>query len=152
MFTPVLYYYIIIISHIYAHMLIYIYLYMLLLLQVFFVLRKKNNQISFLHVYHHSTMPLLWWTGVKFVPGGECKSLLLSSYDYYMYLWVYLTFHLLIKSVSMFTKYQFFWIFIHQSEVYYLYTFYKIHVFAIFEKVMMFLNCHINYKTKICAS
>lgn len=38
---------------------------------VFFVLRKKNNQISFLHVYHHSTMPLLWWTGVKFVPGGE---------------------------------------------------------------------------------
>lgn len=134
-------------------MLIYIYLYMLPLLQVFFVLRKKNNQISFLHVYHHSTMPLLWWTGVKFVPGGECKSLLLSSYDYYMYLWVYLTFHLLIKSVSMFTKYQIFWIFIiHQSEVYYLYTFYKIHVFAIFEKVMMFLNCHINYKTKICSS
>lgn len=115
MFTPVLYYYIIIISHIYAHMLIYIYLYMLPLLQVFFVLRKKNNQISFLHVYHHSTMPLLWWTGVKFVPGGECKSLLLSSYDYYMYLWVYLTFHLLIKSVSMFTKYQIFWIFIYSS-------------------------------------
>lgn len=44
-----------------------------LLLQVFFVLRKKNNQISFLHVYHHSTMPLLWWTGVTFVPGGECE-------------------------------------------------------------------------------
>nr|ALC76389.1 elongation of very long-chain fatty acid protein b [Nerita melanotragus] len=38
---------------------------------VFFVLRKKNNQISFLHVYHHSTMPLLWWVGVSFVPGGE---------------------------------------------------------------------------------
>ncbi|KAL5007555.1 hypothetical protein ScPMuIL_016361 [Solemya velum] len=38
---------------------------------VFFILRKKNNQISFLHVYHHSTMPLLWWVGVRFVPGGE---------------------------------------------------------------------------------
>ncbi|KAJ8299317.1 hypothetical protein KUTeg_023377 [Tegillarca granosa] len=38
---------------------------------VFFVLRKKNNQISFLHVYHHTTMPLLWWVGVRFVPGGE---------------------------------------------------------------------------------
>lgn len=122
MFTPVLYYYIIIISHIYAHMLIYIYLYMLPLLQVFFVLRKKNNQISFLHVYHHSTMPLLWWTGVKFVPGGECKSLILSSYDYYLE--VYLTFHLLIKSVSIFTNYQLDFLnrslSIHQSEVYYI--------------------------------
>ncbi|CAL1542544.1 unnamed protein product [Lymnaea stagnalis] len=38
---------------------------------VFFVLRKKNNQISFLHVYHHTTMPILWWVGVKFVAGGE---------------------------------------------------------------------------------
>lgn len=134
-------------------MLIYIYLYMLPLLQVFFVLRKKNNQISFLHVYHHSTMPLLWWTGVKFVPGGECKSLLLSSYDYYMYLWVYLTFHLLINQYLCLPNIRFSEsLFIHQSEVYYLYTFYKIHVFAIFEKVMMFLNCHINYKTKICAS
>ncbi|KAK3585442.1 hypothetical protein CHS0354_020162 [Potamilus streckersoni] len=38
---------------------------------VFFMLRKKDSQISFLHVYHHSTMPLLWWIGVKMVPGGE---------------------------------------------------------------------------------
>lgn len=37
---------------------------------VFFVLRKKNAQISFLHVYHHATMPLLWWVGVKWVPSG----------------------------------------------------------------------------------
>jgi hypothetical protein len=26
---------------------------------VFFVLRKKNNQITFLHVYHHTAVPLL---------------------------------------------------------------------------------------------
>ncbi|XP_067654788.1 very long chain fatty acid elongase 2-like [Haliotis asinina] len=38
---------------------------------VFFVLRKKSNQISFLHLYHHSTMPILWWAGARFVPGGE---------------------------------------------------------------------------------
>ncbi|XP_070557474.1 very long chain fatty acid elongase 4-like [Ptychodera flava] len=38
---------------------------------VFFILRKKNNQLSFLHVYHHSTMFLLWWIGVKWVPGGQ---------------------------------------------------------------------------------
>uniref|UniRef100_UPI00358F771C very long chain fatty acid elongase 7-like n=1 Tax=Myxine glutinosa TaxID=7769 RepID=UPI00358F771C len=37
---------------------------------VFFVLRKKNSQISFLHVYHHTIMPLTWWFGVKFVAGG----------------------------------------------------------------------------------
>uniref|UniRef100_A0A3B3TGW0 Elongation of very long chain fatty acids protein 7 n=1 Tax=Paramormyrops kingsleyae TaxID=1676925 RepID=A0A3B3TGW0_9TELE len=37
---------------------------------VFFVLRKKNSQITFLHVYHHSIMPFTWWFGVKFAPGG----------------------------------------------------------------------------------
>lgn len=36
-----------------------------------FVLRKKNNQISFLHVYHHATMFPLWWIGVKWVAGGQ---------------------------------------------------------------------------------
>ncbi|XP_012587813.1 PREDICTED: elongation of very long chain fatty acids protein 4-like isoform X2 [Condylura cristata] len=38
---------------------------------VFFVLRKKQEQITFLHVYHHSTMLFNWWAGVKFVPGGQ---------------------------------------------------------------------------------
>ncbi|XP_063051060.1 elongation of very long chain fatty acids protein 7a [Engraulis encrasicolus] len=37
---------------------------------IFFVLRKKNNQISFLHVFHHSIMPFTWWFGVKFAGGG----------------------------------------------------------------------------------
>ncbi|XP_054716910.1 elongation of very long chain fatty acids protein 4-like [Uloborus diversus] len=37
----------------------------------FFILRKKNNQLSFLHIYHHSTMFGLWWIGVKWVPGGS---------------------------------------------------------------------------------
>ena len=40
---------------------------------VFFVLRKKNNQISFLHVYHHATMFPIWWIGIKWVAGGQCK-------------------------------------------------------------------------------
>ncbi|XP_026175162.1 elongation of very long chain fatty acids protein 4-like isoform X2 [Mastacembelus armatus] len=38
---------------------------------VFFILRKKFNQVSFLHVYHHCTMFILWWIGVKWVPGGQ---------------------------------------------------------------------------------
>ncbi|KAH9504138.1 Elongation of very long chain fatty acids protein 1, partial [Bulinus truncatus] len=35
---------------------------------VFFILRKKFNQVSFLHVFHHGIMPISWWFGVKLVP------------------------------------------------------------------------------------
>ncbi|NXN18483.1 ELOV7 protein, partial [Indicator maculatus] len=37
---------------------------------IFFVLRKKNNQVTFLHVFHHSIMPWTWWFGVKFAAGS----------------------------------------------------------------------------------
>ncbi|XP_043102959.1 elongation of very long chain fatty acids protein 7a [Puntigrus tetrazona] len=37
---------------------------------VFFVLRKKHNQVTFLHVFHHSIMPFTWWFGVRFSAGG----------------------------------------------------------------------------------
>jgi len=43
----------------------------IVIFQVFFMLRKKNSQITFLHLYHHSTMPILWYIGVKYAPGGE---------------------------------------------------------------------------------
>ncbi|XP_063697841.1 very long chain fatty acid elongase AAEL008004-like [Culicoides brevitarsis] len=38
---------------------------------IFFVLRKKDNQITFLHVGHHSAMVLLTWCGIKYFPGGH---------------------------------------------------------------------------------
>ncbi|XP_054997184.1 elongation of very long chain fatty acids protein 1-like isoform X3 [Sorex araneus] len=38
---------------------------------VFLVLRKKQEQLTFLHVFHHGTMLLNWWAGVKYVPGGQ---------------------------------------------------------------------------------
>lgn len=38
---------------------------------LFFIVRKKNNQVSFLHVYHHASMFPLWWIGVKWVAGGQ---------------------------------------------------------------------------------
>lgn len=41
----------------------------------FFILRKKHEQLTFLHIYHHSTMFPLFWIGVKWVPGGTSKSL-----------------------------------------------------------------------------
>ncbi|KAK1805817.1 hypothetical protein P4O66_012875 [Electrophorus voltai] len=37
---------------------------------VFFVLRKKHSQITFLHIFHHSFMPWTWWWGVSIAPGG----------------------------------------------------------------------------------
>ncbi|XP_066548655.1 elongation of very long chain fatty acids protein 1a isoform X2 [Amia ocellicauda] len=37
---------------------------------VFFVLRKKHSQITFLHIFHHSVMPWTWWWGVTIAPGG----------------------------------------------------------------------------------
>lgn len=37
--------------------------------QVFFVMRKKDNQISLLHLYHHSLTPIETWICVKFIAG-----------------------------------------------------------------------------------
>ncbi|CAH1100724.1 unnamed protein product [Psylliodes chrysocephalus] len=35
---------------------------------LFFVLRKKNSQVTFLHMYHHSLTPVETWFLVKFFP------------------------------------------------------------------------------------
>lgn len=38
---------------------------------VFFVLRKKDRQITFLHMYHHTVMPMISWGATKYYPGGH---------------------------------------------------------------------------------
>nr|XP_061790358.1 elongation of very long chain fatty acids protein 4-like [Nerophis lumbriciformis] len=38
---------------------------------LFFILRKKNNQLTFLHVFHHTTMVLNWRFVVKYTAGGQ---------------------------------------------------------------------------------
>ncbi|XP_014487719.1 PREDICTED: elongation of very long chain fatty acids protein AAEL008004-like, partial [Dinoponera quadriceps] len=38
---------------------------------IFFVLRKKQSHVSFLHVYHHSGMAIITWICVKYLPGGH---------------------------------------------------------------------------------
>ncbi|XP_075235434.1 very long chain fatty acid elongase AAEL008004-like [Lycorma delicatula] len=38
---------------------------------VFFVLRKKDRQITFLHMYHHTVMPMVSWGAAKYYPGGH---------------------------------------------------------------------------------
>ncbi|XP_052890171.1 elongation of very long chain fatty acids protein AAEL008004-like [Anopheles moucheti] len=38
---------------------------------IFFVLRKKQSHVSFLHVYHHSFMVVTTYCALVFVPGGH---------------------------------------------------------------------------------
>lgn len=38
---------------------------------VFFILRKKDKQVSFLHVVHHSVMPLCTYCALRFAPIGR---------------------------------------------------------------------------------
>ncbi|XP_065279470.1 very long chain fatty acid elongase 4-like [Emys orbicularis] len=56
---------------------------------VFFILRKKPEQVTFLHVYHHGTMLFNWWAGVKYVPGGQAFFIgMLNSFVHiFMYLY-----------------------------------------------------------------
>nr|AGW22128.1 elongase of very long-chain fatty acids-like protein [Mimachlamys nobilis] len=56
---------------------------------VLMVLRKKNDQITFLHVYHHSSMFNIWWWVTTYLPGGQSwfSSSLNCSVHVVMYLY-----------------------------------------------------------------
>ncbi|KAJ0173720.1 hypothetical protein K1T71_010869 [Dendrolimus kikuchii] len=58
---------------------------------IFFAFRKKQNQISFLHVYHHFGMVAVSWGLVKWVPGGHATFMItlnsfvhIIMYTYYL--------------------------------------------------------------------
>lgn len=38
---------------------------------LFFILRKKDSQITFLHVFHHSFTPISVWLCFRFICGGH---------------------------------------------------------------------------------
>ena len=42
---------------------------------ILMVLRKKDRQITFLHVFHHASMLNIWWFVMMYIPGGLCKLL-----------------------------------------------------------------------------
>ncbi|KAJ8732299.1 hypothetical protein PYW08_015029 [Mythimna loreyi] len=42
---------------------------------LFFVLRKKDRQITFLHLFHHSMMPVASYVGLKYFPNGHATLL-----------------------------------------------------------------------------
>ncbi|XP_037806325.1 elongation of very long chain fatty acids protein [Lucilia sericata] len=89
---------------------------------LFFILRKKTQHVSTLHVIHHGCMPFSVWMGMKFAPGGHSTFFaLLNSfvhivmYFYYMiaamgpkyqkYIWwkKYLTSFQMVQFVAIFT-------------------------------------------------
>ncbi|XP_019877181.1 elongation of very long chain fatty acids protein AAEL008004 [Aethina tumida] len=59
---------------------------------IFFLLRKKNNQVSNLHVYHHSSTAALAWIATKFIGGGMTTfAIILNSFIHilmYSYYWL----------------------------------------------------------------
>lgn len=62
------------------------------LIKVFFILKKKQSQVTFLHVYHHSVMISCAWGMARFVGGGHAAFLpLINSfvhacmYGYYLF-------------------------------------------------------------------
>ncbi|KAK4019678.1 hypothetical protein OUZ56_001691 [Daphnia magna] len=42
---------------------------------LFFIMRRKDNQITFLHVFHHASIPLTVWIVFRFIPGGQATFL-----------------------------------------------------------------------------
>lgn len=55
---------------------------------LFLILHKKNNKITFLHVFSHGVMPASWWFIVRFVPGGfsTFHALIQSIINLFIYL------------------------------------------------------------------
>ncbi|GBM47544.1 Elongation of very long chain fatty acids protein 7 [Araneus ventricosus] len=55
---------------------------------VIFVLRKKDSQIIFLHVFHHATVPVIAWLGVSYGPGGY--NTIFPMVNSFIHVWMYL--------------------------------------------------------------
>uniref|UniRef100_A0A1B6CFE2 Elongation of very long chain fatty acids protein n=2 Tax=Clastoptera arizonana TaxID=38151 RepID=A0A1B6CFE2_9HEMI len=58
---------------------------------IFFVLRKKQNQISFLHLYHHTIMVAGTWAFLKYIRGSQTifigvinTAIHVAMYSYYL--------------------------------------------------------------------
>ncbi|CAB0035567.1 unnamed protein product [Trichogramma brassicae] len=91
---------------------------------VFFVLRKKDKQISFLHVYHHAGMVMGSWGGVKYLAGGHATFLgLVNSFVHIIMYTHYLIMSLKIakpwwkKYITQLQLFQFILLLIHFSQL-----------------------------------
>ncbi|KAA0196122.1 hypothetical protein HAZT_HAZT003531 [Hyalella azteca] len=66
----------------------------------FFVLRKKNEHISLLHVLHHGIMPLSTWVGLRYTPGGH------STFFGFLNTFVHIVMYFYYMVAAMGPKYQ----------------------------------------------
>lgn len=67
---------------------------------LFFILRKKTNQVSNLHVIHHGVMPFSVWMGLKFAPGGH------STFFAFLNTFVHIIMYIYYMIAAMGPKYQ----------------------------------------------
>ncbi|XP_057377789.1 elongation of very long chain fatty acids protein 7-like [Daphnia carinata] len=123
---------------------------------VFFVLRKKFDQITNLHVIHHSIMPAACWWGVKFAAGGHGTFFgMLNTfvhiimYTYYLfssmgpkyqkYLWWK-------KHLTTMQMVQFVMVFLHSAQLFFIDCNYpKILAYAMCFNALMFLSLFSNF-------
>nr|XP_012221664.1 PREDICTED: elongation of very long chain fatty acids protein 7-like [Linepithema humile] len=96
-----------------------------LLETVFFILRKKENQVSFLHVYHHIAMVMATWIAAKFIPGGHVTFLgLLNTFVHIIMYTHYLLTSMKVntnawkKYITQLQLIQFFMIILHQIQLF----------------------------------
>jgi len=57
----------------------------------FFLLRKKTNHLSFLHLYHHATMPIFVWPLARYTPGGHVITIPFYNTFVHALMYVYYT-------------------------------------------------------------
>ncbi|XP_076618224.1 very long chain fatty acid elongase AAEL008004-like isoform X2 [Colletes latitarsis] len=69
---------------------------------VFFVLRKKDSQITFLHLYHHTVMPMVSWGATKYYPGGH--GIFIGVINSFVHIIMY-TYYLLAALLPQYQKY-----------------------------------------------
>ena len=62
---------------------------------LFMVLRKKNDQLSFLHVLHHGMMPWPWFFVLKYHPWGDAYFGALLNSTIHVFMYTYYAFALL---------------------------------------------------------
>ncbi|XP_070153803.1 very long chain fatty acid elongase 7 [Polyergus mexicanus] len=96
-----------------------------LLETIFFVLRKKQNQVTFLHVYHHVGITMGTWGASKYVAGGHVTFLgLLNTFVHVIMYTHYLLSSMKIdtsswkKYITQLQMVQFFLIILHDGQLF----------------------------------
>ncbi|CAH8636332.1 unnamed protein product [Schistosoma rodhaini] len=126
---------------------------------VFFLYRGKVDQVTFLHVFHHASMPPSVWWGLKYAPGGLLYMFpLINSFVHiimYIYygltsigLYQYLWWKNYLTIIQML---QFLWFIIHQGKFLLFYKqckFPKIFPFIICLYSLLFFLLFLNFYIK----